>query len=87
MLLSAKNEFPHLSHSLMEDLDIILSDNLKSGFKKLGIYPVAHEHISQRLLWQNNMTFHQSQSFLLEYLEKRQNDATDTTKPVFSTGT
>lgn len=66
-----KKHFPTLLNELMEKIDIRKSQNLKSGFRATGIYPLEPRQVLKRIpeYEYNNLTDYEIDKSLLHYLK------------------
>ncbi|VEN60718.1 unnamed protein product [Callosobruchus maculatus] len=77
-----KEEFPSLLKSLMQTLEEKSSENLKSGFRKCGIFPSNREQVLNRLTFRNvtadNEVIRNVSDSFIEHLTKIRCDSTKT---------
>lgn len=66
-----KKHFPTLLNELMEKIEIRKSQNLKSGFRATGIYPLEPRQVLKRIpeYEYNNLTDYEIDKSLLHYLK------------------
>lgn len=70
-----KQQFPPLLNKMLQVLSPNVADNLKSGFRKCGIYPVNVEELLNRIP-RNTCNQNEVHSVFLKNLEARRSDST-----------
>ncbi|CAG4952762.1 unnamed protein product [Parnassius apollo] len=65
-----KNNFPKLLHSLVDQVEIYSSKNIKSGFRATGIYPFNPREVMKRVPeYQEDVASYEIDNELLDYLK------------------
>ncbi|CAK1583545.1 unnamed protein product [Parnassius mnemosyne] len=66
-----KNHFPKLLHSLVDQVEIYSSKNIKSGFRATGIYPFIPREVLKRVPeYQEDVASYGIDNALLDYLKQ-----------------
>ncbi|CAG4943466.1 unnamed protein product [Parnassius apollo] len=76
-----KNHFPKLLHSLVDQVEIYSSKNIKSGFRATGIYPFNPREVLKRVPeYQEDVASYGIDNALLDYLKQIRQPNPMTTK-------